>query len=56
MTQLRLYQNCPICYRLVNTYDSAPRRYGHDACGKALLGWDWDAMNTDEPTTESQAQ
>lgn len=55
MTQLRLYQNCPICYRLVNTYESAPRRYGHDACGKALLGWNWEAMD-DDTTTESQAQ
>lgn len=56
MTQLKLYQPCLICGGLVNTYDSAPRRIGHDACGKALLGWDWDSMNDDEPTTESQAQ
>ncbi|WP_078353591.1 hypothetical protein [Mycobacteroides chelonae] len=51
MTQLRLYQNCPICFRLVNTYESAPYRHGHDACGKALLSWNWEAMDDTEDAT-----
>ncbi|WP_176112799.1 hypothetical protein [Mycobacterium sp. 96-892] len=55
MTQLFLYKPCCICFCLVNTYESAPYRHGHDACGKALLSWNWEAMDTDT-TAEGQAQ
>ncbi|WP_176138416.1 hypothetical protein [Mycobacterium sp. D16R24] len=55
MTQLLLYKPCCICFCLVNTYESAPYRHGHDACGKALLSWNWEAMD-DDTTAEGQAQ
>lgn len=50
MSQIPLYQWCAICGRLVNSYQSAPRRYGHDACSKAFSNWNWEAENTEDTT------